>query len=104
MCSSFPDLTCSIHSGDEMYDAEGKGDKFMPFHRAGYDSKTGQVTNTTRVDFLSQTEMSSQLFLYNIVFEIMGKFHYHDQNIPTLTSRHIVTCFMFCFWDFWICL
>ena len=31
-------------SGDEMYDVEGKGDKFMPFHRAGYDTKTGQVT------------------------------------------------------------
>ena len=26
-----------------MYDVEGKGDKFMPFHRAGYDTKTGQV-------------------------------------------------------------
>ena len=32
-----------ILSGDEMYDVEGKGDKFMPFHRAGYDTKTGQV-------------------------------------------------------------
>ena len=29
-----------------MYDAEGKGDKFMPFHRAGYDTKTGQVSHT----------------------------------------------------------
>ena len=38
--SFHPQLPCS---GDEMYDVEGKGDKFMPFHRAGYDTKTGQV-------------------------------------------------------------
>ena len=30
-----------------MYDAEGQGDKFMPFHRAGYDTKTGQVSHTS---------------------------------------------------------
>ena len=38
-----------IGMGDEMYDAEGKGDKFMPFHRAGYDTKTGQVQTTTNL-------------------------------------------------------
>ena len=42
-------LTISL-SGDEMYDVEGKGDKFMPFHRAGYDTKTGQVPRLSKPD------------------------------------------------------
>ena len=41
---NFPLSDNLLCSGDEMYDVEGKGDKFMPFHRAGYDTKTGQVT------------------------------------------------------------
>ena len=32
-----------------MYDVEGKGDKFMPFHRAGYDTKTGQVPSFSQL-------------------------------------------------------
>ncbi|XP_022235114.1 dual oxidase-like, partial [Limulus polyphemus] len=33
---------------DEMYDKECKGGKYMPFHRALYDSKTGQSPNNPR--------------------------------------------------------
>ena len=33
---------------DEMYDKDCKGGKYMPFYRAGYDSKTGQSPNMPR--------------------------------------------------------
>lgn len=37
-----------IEKCDEMYDKECKGNKYMPFHRAGYDHKTGQSPNRPR--------------------------------------------------------
>jgi len=37
-----------IEKCDEMYDAECTGKKFMPFHRAWYDHKTGQSPNSPR--------------------------------------------------------
>ncbi|GLH03578.1 Dual oxidase [Gryllus bimaculatus] len=37
-----------IEKCDEMYDTECRGDKFIPFHRAGYDRKTGQSPNSPR--------------------------------------------------------
>ena len=37
-----------IEKCDEMYDSECKGNKFMPFHRAWYDHKTGQSPNSPR--------------------------------------------------------
>ncbi len=37
-----------IEKCDEMYDKECKGNRYMPFHRAGYDHKTGQSPNRPR--------------------------------------------------------
>lgn len=37
-----------IEKCDEMYDAECTGQKYMPFHRAWYDHKTGQSPNSPR--------------------------------------------------------
>ncbi len=37
-----------IEKCDEMYDSECQGNKFMPFHRAWYDHKTGQSPNSPR--------------------------------------------------------
>ena len=37
-----------VEQCDEMYDAECSGEKYMPFYRAGYDSKTGQSPNMPR--------------------------------------------------------
>lgn len=37
-----------IEKCDEMYDEECRGDKYIPFHRAGYDRKTGQSPNSPR--------------------------------------------------------
>lgn len=37
-----------IDTCDNIYDKSCKGHKFMPFHRAMYDSKTGQSPNSPR--------------------------------------------------------
>ena len=37
-----------VEQCDEMYDKDCKGGKYMPFYRAGYDSKTGQCPNMPR--------------------------------------------------------
>lgn len=37
-----------IEKCDEMYDSECEGGKSIPFHRAGYDQKTGQSPNNPR--------------------------------------------------------
>jgi dual oxidase len=37
-----------IEKCDEMYDRECQGNKYIPFHRAGYDSKTGQSPKSPR--------------------------------------------------------
>lgn len=37
-----------IEKCDEMYDKECLGDKYIPFHRAMYDRKTGQSPNSPR--------------------------------------------------------
>lgn len=37
-----------IEKCDEMYDKECKGNRYMPFTRAGYDHKTGQSPNRPR--------------------------------------------------------
>lgn len=37
-----------IEKCDEMYDKECEGGKSIPFHRAGYDRKTGQSPNSPR--------------------------------------------------------
>lgn len=37
-----------IEKCDDVYDKECRGDKFIPFHRAGFDRKTGQSPNSPR--------------------------------------------------------
>ena len=50
-----------VEQCDEMYDAECSGEKYMPFYRAGYDSKTGQSPNMPReqVSDVSEVHHSS---------------------------------------------
>jgi hypothetical protein len=37
-----------IEKCDEVYDQECQGNKYIPFHRAGYDRRTGQSPNSPR--------------------------------------------------------
>lgn len=37
-----------IEKGDETYDREGRGKRYIPFHRAMYDRNTGQSPNAPR--------------------------------------------------------
>lgn len=37
-----------IERCDEMYDKDCQGNKYIPFHRAGYDRRTGQSPNSPR--------------------------------------------------------
>jgi len=52
-----------IEACDEMYDKDCRGNRYMPFHRAGYDRKTGQSPNRPREQVtnycLSCSEISS---------------------------------------------
>lgn len=50
-----------IEKCDEMYDKECKGGKSIPFHRAGYDRKTGQSPNSPR-------EQVSKIIYVRVIF------------------------------------
>ena len=54
-----------IEKCDDMYDAECTGNKFMPFHRANYDKKTGQSPNTPREQQNSMTSWIDASFVYS---------------------------------------
>jgi len=54
-----------IDKCDEMYDEECSGQKFMPFHRANYDKKTGQSPNTPREQQNSMTSWLDASFVYS---------------------------------------
>jgi hypothetical protein len=51
-----------IEKCDEMYDRECQGNKYIPFHRAGYDRKTGQSPNSPR-EQVSNSNMAKGLVL-----------------------------------------
>lgn len=52
-----------IEKCDDMYDKECKGNRYMPFHRAGYDHKTGQSPNRPR----EQVKIASRLDIIIII-------------------------------------
>lgn len=56
----------SIEKCDEMYDKECRGDKFMPFQRAGYDDSTGQSPNSPREQLNYVTSWLDGNFVYSI--------------------------------------
>ena len=54
-----------IEKCDDMFDEECAGNKFMPFHRANYDKKTGQSPNTPREQQNSMTSWIDASFVYS---------------------------------------
>ncbi|XP_043195793.1 dual oxidase-like [Amphibalanus amphitrite] len=54
-----------VEQCDEMYDADCSGEKYMPFYRAGYDSKTGQSPNMPREQINSKTSWIDGSFIYS---------------------------------------
>lgn len=46
-----------IEKCDDVYDKECKGNRYMPFHRAGYDHKTGQSPNRPREQVIQRYKM-----------------------------------------------
>lgn len=54
-----------IEKCDEMYDANCKGDTFMPFHRAQYDRRTGQSPNSPREQLNRMTSWIDASFVYS---------------------------------------
>ncbi|XP_065342525.1 dual oxidase [Cloeon dipterum] len=55
----------AIDKCDEMYDQECRGDKYIPFHRAGYDKSTGQSPNSPREQVNRASSWIDGSFVYS---------------------------------------
>ncbi|KAG1681999.1 Dual oxidase [Nymphon striatum] len=54
-----------IERCDHMYDKSCKGNRYMPFHRAGYKTETGQSPNNPREQVNAMTSWIDASFLYS---------------------------------------
>ena len=50
---------------DDMYDRECKGGRKMPFHRAQYDSTTGQSPNLPREQVSVSSNMKYKVYIFS---------------------------------------
>ena len=60
-----------IEKCDEMYDRECKGNKYIPFQRAGYDRKTGQSPNSPREQVSIISSKTIHLIYLNFYVNIL---------------------------------
>nr|BAM76968.1 dual oxidase [Penaeus japonicus] len=86
----------NIERCDEMYDKHCTGEKFMPFHRAGYDYSTGQSPNSPREQLNYVTSWLDGNFVYstsearlNMLRSFSNGTFKTDPDDPSLPPRNV---------------
>lgn len=86
----------NIERCDEMYDKDCTGEKFMPFHRAGYDYATGQSPNSPREQLNYVTSWLDGNFVYstsearlNMLRSFSNGTFRTDPDDPSLPPRNV---------------